>query len=146
MSNCAGTADVGFPRWRVAAVATGCGTAAFPSNAASHESTRSEPNRWTKTTPSFRKPIFRAFQLASNIPTAFMTKEPRFRGALKLREACEYLGGLSVPTIHRLIKRGLLTPNRSTRHLIFPIAELERFLICACIWQIVHNRPAEIGL
>jgi predicted DNA-binding transcriptional regulator AlpA len=88
----------------------------------------SKPNQRTKTTPSFRHAISRAFQLASRIPTAFMIKEPQARGALKLREACEYLGGLSVPTIHRLIKRGLLTPNRSTRHLIFPIAELERFL------------------
>jgi hypothetical protein len=49
-------------------------------------------------------------------------------GALKLKQAREYLGGLSTPTIHRLIKRGLLRPNRSTRHLIFPVAELERFL------------------
>jgi hypothetical protein len=50
------------------------------------------------------------------------------RGALKLRDACAYLGGLSVPTVHRLIKRGLLKPNRSTRHLLFPVIELDRFL------------------
>jgi hypothetical protein len=50
------------------------------------------------------------------------------RGALKLRGACAYLGGLSVPTVHRLIKRGLLKPNRSTRHLLLPVAELDRFL------------------
>ena len=49
-------------------------------------------------------------------------------GALKLKPAAAYLGGLSVPTMHRLIKRGLLTPNRATRHLLFSIAELERFL------------------
>jgi len=49
-------------------------------------------------------------------------------GALKLKAACEYLGGLSVPTIHRLIERGLIRPNRSLRHLLFPIAELDRFL------------------
>jgi hypothetical protein len=29
-------------------------------------------------------------------------------GALKLKPAAEYLGGLSIPTMHRLIKRGLL--------------------------------------
>lgn len=50
------------------------------------------------------------------------------RGALKLKEAREYLGGLSVPTMHRLIKRGLLRPNKSTRHLLFPVRELDRFL------------------
>ncbi len=49
-------------------------------------------------------------------------------GALKLKEARFYLGGLSVPTMHRLIKRGLLRPNKSTRHLIFLRSELDRFL------------------
>jgi hypothetical protein len=49
-------------------------------------------------------------------------------GALKLEGARQYLGGLSVPTIHRLIQRGLLRPNKSTRHLLFPISELDRFL------------------
>jgi hypothetical protein len=49
-------------------------------------------------------------------------------GALKLKEARQYLGGVSTPTIHRLIKRGLLRPNRALRHLIFSKAELDRFL------------------
>jgi excisionase family DNA binding protein len=47
--------------------------------------------------------------------------------ALKLRPAAEYLS-LSIPTVHRLIQRGLLRPNRSTRHLLFPVIELNRFL------------------
>ena len=49
-------------------------------------------------------------------------------GAYKLEEARHYLGGISVPTIHRAIQRGLLRPNRSLRHLLFPVAELDRFL------------------
>jgi Helix-turn-helix domain len=49
-------------------------------------------------------------------------------GALKSPQAREYLGGISEPTLHRLIKRGLIRPNRSTRHLIFEIRELDRFL------------------
>jgi hypothetical protein len=49
-------------------------------------------------------------------------------GALKQRQARAYLGGISIPTLHRLIKRGLLRPNRATRHLLFPISELDRFL------------------
>jgi len=57
-----------------------------------------------------------------------MTKSESLSGALKMREARAYLGNLSVPTMHRLIKRGLLKPNRSTRHLLFPVSELERFL------------------
>ena len=49
-------------------------------------------------------------------------------GALKLKPAAQYLGGLSVPTMHRLIQRGLLKPNRSVRHLLFTRQELDRFL------------------
>jgi excisionase family DNA binding protein len=48
-------------------------------------------------------------------------------GALKLKPAADYLS-LSKPTIYRLVARGLLKPNRATRHLLFPITELERFL------------------
>jgi hypothetical protein len=46
----------------------------------------------------------------------------------KLKPAARYIGGLSVPTMHRLIQRGLLRPNRSLRHIIFSRAELDRFL------------------
>jgi hypothetical protein len=49
-------------------------------------------------------------------------------GGLKLKAAAAYLGGLSVPTMHRLIARGLLKPNRCLRHLLFSIEELNRFL------------------
>jgi len=49
-------------------------------------------------------------------------------GALKSRAARQYLGGISEPTLFRLIERGLLKPNRATRHLLFPISELDRFL------------------
>ncbi len=48
-------------------------------------------------------------------------------GALKLTGACTYLS-LSKPSIYRLVERGLLRPNRATRHLIFSISELDRFL------------------
>ena len=49
-------------------------------------------------------------------------------GGLKLKAAAVYLGGLSIPTMHRLMKRGLLRPNRALRHLLFPKSELDRFL------------------
>jgi excisionase family DNA binding protein len=49
-------------------------------------------------------------------------------GALKLKPAAQYLGGLSVPTMHRLIRRGLLRPNRALRHYLFAREELDRFL------------------
>jgi hypothetical protein len=48
--------------------------------------------------------------------------------AMKMREARLYLGGLSIPTMHRLVRRGLLRPNRSTRYLIFARSELDRFI------------------
>jgi hypothetical protein len=49
-------------------------------------------------------------------------------GAYKLRGASQYLGGLSKPTMYRLIQRRLLHPNRVLRHLIFSREELDRFL------------------
>jgi hypothetical protein len=49
-------------------------------------------------------------------------------GAYKLKPAAQYIGGLSVPTMHRLIQRGLLKPCRATRHLLFTRVELDRFL------------------
>jgi excisionase family DNA binding protein len=50
------------------------------------------------------------------------------QAAFKLKPAADYLGGLSKPTMYRLIQRGLLRPNRATRHLLFSKAELDRFL------------------
>lgn len=49
-------------------------------------------------------------------------------GALKLKEAAEYLGGLSLISVRRLIQRGLIKPNRALRHILIPVAELDRFL------------------
>jgi hypothetical protein len=49
-------------------------------------------------------------------------------GALKIKAAAEYLGGVSTITVRRLIKRELIKPNRALRHILIPIAELERFL------------------
>jgi hypothetical protein len=49
-------------------------------------------------------------------------------GGYKLHGARQYIGGLSVPTMHRLIQRGLLHPNRALRHLLFSREELDRFL------------------
>jgi Helix-turn-helix domain len=48
--------------------------------------------------------------------------------ALKLKESCQYLGGISQITLRRLISRGLIKPNRAIRHILIPIAELDRFL------------------
>lgn len=49
-------------------------------------------------------------------------------GALKIKEAAEYLGGISTISVRRLIKRGLIKPNRALRHVLIPVAELTRFL------------------
>jgi hypothetical protein len=37
-------------------------------------------------------------------------------GALKIKQAAEYLGGLSTISVRRLIKRGLIKSNRALRH------------------------------
>jgi helix-turn-helix protein len=49
------------------------------------------------------------------------------RGALKLRDAADYLS-LSPISLRRLIDRGLLKANQKTRHLLITMAELNRFL------------------
>lgn len=48
--------------------------------------------------------------------------------ALKLADACAYLGGLSKSTVRRAVKRGLLTPCQATRNWLFQIEELDEFL------------------
>jgi len=50
------------------------------------------------------------------------------RGAYKIREACEYLGGVAPITIRRLIDRGLIKPNKALRHIVIAKSELDRFL------------------
>jgi hypothetical protein len=67
-------------------------------------------------------------QEANGVEQNIATAPAQSVGALKLKEARQYLGGLSTPTIHRLIKRGLLRPNRALRHLLFSRQELDRFL------------------
>ena len=48
--------------------------------------------------------------------------------ALKLKQACQYLGGLSPVTVRRLIDRGLIKRNPALRHIVISKAELDRFL------------------
>ncbi|KAF5407160.1 MAG: hypothetical protein Udaeo2_27490 [Candidatus Udaeobacter sp.] len=55
------------------------------------------------------------------------TSPAQGRGALKLKPAAYYLS-LSKPSVYRVVARGLLKPNRATRHLLFSVAELDRFL------------------
>jgi excisionase family DNA binding protein len=50
------------------------------------------------------------------------------QGALKLKDACRYLGGISPSSVRRLIDRKLLKANRALRHILIPISELDRFL------------------
>lgn len=47
--------------------------------------------------------------------------------AVKTAEAARRLS-VTPKTIRSLVERGLLRPNRATRHLLFPLAELDRFL------------------
>ncbi len=50
------------------------------------------------------------------------------RLALTRVEAAQFLG-LSPATIDRLTKRGLLRPSRATRRPLFPVQELQQFLM-----------------
>jgi hypothetical protein len=40
------------------------------------------------------------------------------RGAFKLKEACEYLGGISPISLRRLIARGLIRRHPALRHIL----------------------------
>jgi excisionase family DNA binding protein len=62
--------------------------------------------------------------LARNTTDTLTVKQ----GALKLKDAAEYLGGVSIVTVRRLITRGLIKPNRALRHVLIPVAELDRFI------------------
>jgi predicted urease superfamily metal-dependent hydrolase len=53
---------------------------------------------------------------------------PVAKGALKMRDACAYLGGIHPATLRRLIERGLIRPNKVFRHLLFPVDELNRVI------------------
>lgn len=59
----------------------------------------------------------RADTIESNVPP----------GALKLKTAAQYLS-VSPITVRRLVERGQLKANRATRHLLFSIRELDRFI------------------
>jgi excisionase family DNA binding protein len=48
-------------------------------------------------------------------------------GALKVRGACRYMN-ISRSTLTRLIQRGEIRPNRKLRHLLIPIAELDKWI------------------
>jgi hypothetical protein len=48
--------------------------------------------------------------------------------ALKYPEACRYLGGIHEATLRRMVERGLIRPNKMLRHVLFPVAELNRVL------------------
>jgi excisionase family DNA binding protein len=49
------------------------------------------------------------------------------RGAFQIREAADYLS-LSVATVRRLIKRGLLQRLPGVRHIVITRADCDRFL------------------
>jgi hypothetical protein len=61
-------------------------------------------------------------------PTANNTNPVTKQAVLQLKDACEYLGGISPSSLRRLIKRGLLKPIRALRHILIPIAELDRLI------------------
>jgi len=55
------------------------------------------------------------------------TKPEVVRLALSRKEAAAALG-VSLPTLDRLVQRGLLRPSRALRRPLFPVPEIERFL------------------
>jgi hypothetical protein len=66
--------------------------------------------------------------MAKTAMTTTTDKQQAPQGALKLKGAAKYLGGVSQISVRRAIARGLIKPNRSFRHLLISITELDRFL------------------
>jgi hypothetical protein len=65
---------------------------------------------------------------ANGVKKNIATAPTQSVGGFKLKAAAVYLGGVSIATMHRLMKRGLLRPNRALRHLLFTREELDRCL------------------
>ena len=63
---------------------------------------------------------------ASEAPMLTDRTTPVPVGALKRKEAARYLS-VSPVSVHQLIRHGLIKPNRQLRHILIPIAELDRF-------------------
>jgi len=59
---------------------------------------------------------------------SFTVLHPDPPGAYRLEAARHYIGGVSAPTFRRLIKRGMIRPNRALRILTFWRGELDRYL------------------
>ena len=64
--------------------------------------------------------------------------------ALKTREAARRLS-VTPKTIRSLVQRGLLKPNRATRHLLFAVRELDRFLNESSAYEPAKAKPANVG-
>jgi|SRR4030095_2940394 hypothetical protein len=62
--------------------------------------------------------------------------------AFNLEATLVYLGGISAPTLHRWVDRGLLHPNRHSRYLIFSKVELDRFLSETRNWRWKRRKVA----
>ena len=56
------------------------------------------------------------------------TKKPEVARLALSREEAAVALGVSVPTLDRLVQRGLLRPSRAIRRPLFPVPEIERFL------------------
>ena len=74
----------------------------------------------TTNKPKVRKPSSQWNRRKNTVP---LTE----RGAFQLREVADYLT-LSITTVRRLIKRGLIQPLPGIRHVVIARAECDRFL------------------
>ena len=48
--------------------------------------------------------------------------------AVKAKQACELLGGISRKTLSRWVKAGHIRSSKAMRHTLIPVTEIERFL------------------
>jgi excisionase family DNA binding protein len=74
-------------------------------------------------------------------------QEQRTDEWLSTREAAEYLGGITVPSVYRLVDDGLLPAYRPTRGLRFRRSDLDTYLEQARVrpGDLAHLRSDSVG-
>ena len=103
-------------------------TRARNKNVASGSTHALSQERQQKMRQGMRRSKLERQQIAQRLRDRPRSKTETTAGALRLRDACQYLGGIHPATMRRAIARGLIRPNRLFRHLLFPVSELDRVI------------------
>ena len=74
------------------------------------------------------RPRARSITTAAPVTLSPLTRTTSITPLALTRQQAARALGISLPTVDRLVSRGLLRPSRACRIPLFPVSELERFL------------------